>query len=214
MPLTKREKGFTHIYATLARLSTQERRRVLVDTVGVYSARQLTQAKYETLMARLEEVLWDRVAAGLAPDPRLCTICRRPLKPVSGGRGACPEGCQVRKVYAWKRTYWRDKLPDAGKANTRELFMLRRVWTLLQDYIPEADRTPRYLAGIIAHTTAGSPPTSAPRRGGRRAVGADPATTTAADYLTPDGQLDWASVPARAATATIEALKDRLNHAL
>ena len=165
----------------------------MLAAAGVYSARQsaLTQQGFEAAMAAFEKILWQRVKAGIVPDPRLCTICSRPLKRTSNNTGACPEACQRRKVYAWSPDYWRNRRIKAGAANSRQLWKLRQVWTLLQDYLDPDERNDRYLAGIIAHTC-----------------------NTHAQRFLENNTVNWARVTSRQAHLTIEALKDRLNYTL
>jgi len=191
--ITNREKALAHIYPDLAGLTNDERRQFMVDVAQVYSSRQLNQAGFEKLMAAFEAELWHRVDLGRAPDPRLCRTCSRPLTHGRDGYGQCPEGCERRKVYAWKRTYWRDKLPADTSANTRLVWKVKRYWKLLLCYLPEAEQNDHYLAGIIAHTTD---------------------TTSRRDELLEGDSIAWPRVTPEEARRTIEALKDRLTHAV
>jgi len=189
--ITNREKALTHIYPDLAGLTRDERRQFMLDVVQCYSSLQLNQAGYEKLMAAFEAELWHRVDIGRAPDPRLCRQCGRPLKSGPKGYGACPEGCERRKVYAWERDYWRKKLPAETSANSRLVWKIKRYWMLLCCYLPENEKNDHYLAGIIAHSTD---------------------TPSRRDELLEGDHIAWPRVHPEEARRTIEALKDRLNH--
>jgi|GEM_PF-2558098 len=187
--ITKRELALTHIYPALARLSEKERRCTMLDSVGAYSSKELNQGTFEILMAELETILWQRVDAKQAPDPRACTVCGRYLKPGPNGLGQCPEGCELRKVYAWRKRYWRERLPRRNQAHSRLRWKILQIWELLVDYLPKDQRNERYLAGII-HKAAELP---------------------LSDLLS-DSQINWHRITPKAAHFVIEALKDRLNY--
>ena len=183
--------GLVHLYPSLAGLSETERRQIMVDTCGVYSSKQLDQGGFDLLMARLEAVLWERVDAKLCPDPRLCRVCGRLMLPKLHGRGACPEGCENRKVAAWTRSYWRGRLPGQRQANRRAIWLLSHLWKLMQDYLEPAQQTNVYLAGIVA-----------------QAAGLD-----AAELLEGE-RFKWDSLPGKVAHLAIDAMKDRLKCAV
>ena len=172
---------------------------VTVLLVGAHALAEALRPVADTLLLAeppeqaFEAELWHRVDLGRAPDPRLCRTCSRPLTHGRDGYGQCPEGCERRKVYAWKRTYWRDKLPADTSANTRLVWKVKRYWKLLLCYLPEAEQNDHYLAGIIAHTTD---------------------TTSRRDELLEGDSIAWPRVTPEEARRTIEALKDRLTHAV
>ena len=89
------------------------------------------------------------------------------------------------------RTYWRDKLPTEGMINSRLRYTMERWWGLLADYLPQEERNETYLAGII-----------------RKAAG-----KALADILH-EGCLQWERVPKYAGLLCLEAIKDRLRHAI
>ena len=89
------------------------------------------------------------------------------------------------------RTYWRDKLPTEGMINSRLRYTMERWWTLLVDYLPEDERNETYLAGII-----------------RKAAG------KALAGILHEGCLQWEQVPKYAGLLCLEAIKDRLRHAV
>jgi hypothetical protein len=47
--------------------------------------------------------------------------------------------------------YWRDRSPARGKASTRELWKVTSLWDTLIPHLPESERTHDYLCGIAAH---------------------------------------------------------------
>lgn len=190
--ISAREKGFVHRYAELAGLTEAERRTLMLEEVGVYSSRELNQGTFERLMARLEDTLWSRVGLGLVRDPRHCRQCGSHLERAPGGRGVCLAGCESRKVAAWEEEYWRSKLPARGASSSRQVWRLRQSWNAFRRHVPDADD--RYLAGIIRRA----------KRPGD-AYGPD-------DLLDADGRLIWALVTPAAASAAIDALRDRLSH--
>lgn len=187
-------RALLHVYPSMAGIDDAERRRLMVQIAGIYSARQPIGARnFDKLMAEFERILWDRVDAGHARDPRLCRSCGKPLVRLDNGFGACPLNCERRKVYAWTRDYWQSRSSGrAGAASTRQVWKLKQLWTLLQDYLQDVDRTESYLARIIAD--------AAPSQDGLR-------QTAAGDIL-------WDTISLVQAAATIEALKDRLKHAV
>jgi hypothetical protein len=191
--ITHREKALLHIYPKLAGLTEPERRRIMLGTADVYSCKQaLTQRAFEDLMAAFETELWERVQSGQVMDPRLCTICNTPLARVHGGYGECPDGCEVRKVYAWQPDYWRKRLIPSQGISTRQVFKIKQLWALLVDYIPADQNSHHYLAGLAA------------RMSHRQAH----------EYLAADGTFTWEALTAADGHKLIEALKDRLLHAI
>ncbi len=93
------------------------------------------------------------------------------------------------------RYYWRDRLPKPGMVNTRLRWKLERFWSLLRDYAPPQNRGDDYLARIIA-----------------KASGVELAQIWDGSGERP--AIIWQQVPAEAARVTIEAMKDRLKHAV
>ena len=190
-----REKALLHIYPDLAGMSDLERREVLSRIAGVVSSSDpaLSQSGYEHAMAAYETILWDRVQRGLIRDPRDCRRCGRRMKPIAGSSYAeCPEGCEKRKVYAWAQDYWRKKAPVGFMANSRLVWKIRELWSLLKDYLPEDEQNDHYLAGIMAHAGTGHEP----------------------GFFLEGAHLAWHKLDARLAHDVIEALKDRLTHAV
>ncbi len=155
------QKALPHIYAGAAGLSDPAYRDQLRHAAGVASVadRSLTQAGWERIMAALETVLFLRVHAGEVADP------------IGHSR------------YILSEFYWRRKLPREGRINSRQAYKIQDLWTRLQAYLPEDQRTLAYLAGIIRKAT-GKP---------------DPGYTC---------------LTGNEADALINALKDRLSHAL
>jgi hypothetical protein len=156
--ISSREKALLHVYPAAAGLDDVHRREIMQRNSGCVSAadREFTQEGFELTMAAYEAILWDRVERGEAVDPRKCRACGRVLRRVAATIGECPEGCGRRSVCSWSTTYWRSRIPSVGSANTRQLWKLRELWSLLQDYLPETDRSDAYLAAVIAHAS-GSP---------------------------------------------------------
>jgi len=184
-----------HAYPTLAGLTDDERRTILLDVAGCYSSKELrSQAKFEEVMAIYEAILWERVELGTVADPRACRKCddHPTLAHVGQGWGQCPVCNTRRKVIAWTPDYWAKRVPGPGQVNSRVRHRLHKLWTLLVDYLPPSEKTDRYLAGIMAHA----------------------AKTKADAYLTPHAHINWSGVPQGVALSTIEALKDRLVHAV
>lgn len=156
---TNRQKGIIKAYQRYAGMPDQEYRALLHHYTGATSStsRSLTQFHYDVIMPLLE------VRAQLA-DANGRTVGRPPAK-----------------LGDWY--YWRNRAPGKGKANTRELWRLRKLWADLQGYLDESCRTHEYLCGIASHAC------------GRRV-----------EHLH--------DLSVRDALAVIEALKDRLHHAI
>jgi hypothetical protein len=180
-----------HLYPTLAGLSEAERRRVLLEVSGVYSCRQLDQVGFELCMAEFERLLWVRVKSGEAKDPRLCRKCGRAVRHVGGGRGRCPEGCEERQVAAWSIDYWQRRAAAGTGQAARLKHKILELWPLTQDYLDPAKQTEIYFAGIIAK-----------------------AAEWPLERVLRMGRIVWSALTTSAALKTIEALKDRLHHAV
>lgn len=188
--ISPREKAFLHIYPDLAHMSDQDRRDVLTHAAGVMSSSdpRMSHDGVDRAMAAYEAILWARVDHGVVADPRTCAVCGRPMRHVGSGIGQCPEGCGSRKVHAWDRDYWRKRLPDDHGANSRQLWKLKELWTLLKDYLPESERNESYLAGIIGQ--GGQP------------------------IMEQGRSIAWHRLKSGQANIAIEALKDRLRYAV
>jgi hypothetical protein len=125
--LTNKEKGLIHRYKRAAGIPDAEYRSLLRRHSGAASAAdaELHQAQYESIMAALETVYWERLDTGHArPDPRIRA-----------------------------RRYWRDKIVPAGRINSRQYRTICNLWQLLSDYLPEADRCTQYFSGIVRRST-------------------------------------------------------------
>jgi len=194
--ISPQEKALLHIYPDLARISDPDRREILMHAAGVTSSSDpvMNHAGCESAMATYEAILWDRVDQGVIPDPRLCKKCLRPMNHVGGGMGECPEGCGKYKIYAWTRDYWRKRLPAPHGANTRQIWKLREIWTILQDYLPESDRNERYLAGIIAKCSK---------------IGVNPQA-----LMESERSIAWHRLTSQQVHLATEAVKDRLHYAI
>jgi ferredoxin len=195
----RKQLGMLHRYPALARLSDGERRSILLRETGSATSKGLTQEQFERAMAAFEAALWQRVDAGIVPDPRLCPVCGRPLQATHSCHGACPEGCvAAANVTAWTRDHWRKKVISAGFSNSRQTWKLRRYWEMLCDYLPESKRLDVYLAAIVAQSVSASP--------GERA--------SIMRRLSSCGSFDWSALTARECHCAIEAVKDRLSHSV
>ena len=125
------QKRLLHIYAHAAGLSDPTYRNHLVQAAGVSSAADpnLTQSGFESAMASLETVLFQRVAAGEVPDPR------------------------GRSRYILEEYYWRNKLPRSGLINSRQAHRIESIWQQLCQWLPAENRNLEYLGGIVRKST-------------------------------------------------------------
>lgn len=124
MAWSTRQKQLVHQYSRWANLPDQEYRSLLRQVSGCASATHpaLDNFHYEQFMARLETLLDSRVSEMLVPAPA-----------------------------AWRnRSYWRDKLPADGKANSRQTHEIYDWWYKLQPYIDPHKRNPNYLHAIAS----------------------------------------------------------------
>lgn len=130
--LSRSQKALLHIYKAAADLPDHQYRDILRRHAGVPSAadHRITQAGFESAMAALEAALFDRVRAGLVPDPTI---------------GA--------NRYIHSEEYWRNKIAARGAINSRQLWKIDQLWTLLLDYLPEDARNQAYFRGIIKQST-------------------------------------------------------------
>lgn len=127
--LQKGEFAWIHTYARLAGLTRLEYEDLLHSACGVRTSKNLDHDTFDLAMAAIEAILWDRVAAGAVPDPRLHEEFKH-LQPL----------------------HWRNKCPGEGMINSRLRYKIERLWALLKDYLPPEHRDEIYLARIIAHT--------------------------------------------------------------
>jgi len=155
------QKHLIHEYKRAARLSDPTYRDILHARAGVGSAadQEFSQSGFDQAMAALETVLFERVDRGQVPNP------------IGNNR------------YIRSRDYWRGRLGKHGKINSRQYQRIMQLWNQLGEWMPDDQRRPEYLAGIVCHAT------------GKPDIG-----VTALN----SGQ----------AWCVIEALKDRLAHAL
>ena len=90
------------------------------------------------------------------------------------------------------RNYWRKRLTARGGCNSRLRYTLERWWRMLTDYLPESERNEAYLAGIIRHAIGWNGPVA---------------------WFNGE-HLVWERLHAENARLAIEAIKDRLRHAV
>lgn len=125
MPWKNAQKHLVHRYARVAALPDQIYRAILGDATGCRSAKDpaLTQRDFDVVMARLEGRLDAAIQEGVVRLP------------------------------GWVRDlwYWRQRLTGPGQMNTRQAHSIRDdLWPKLCALLPEAERTPQYLAGIAS----------------------------------------------------------------
>jgi hypothetical protein len=115
-----------HRYKRLAALDEEEYRSLMARVTSCQArsstAPDLTNGDFDTFMAHLEAQLDWRIKEGLA-------------SPTHAGVSL---------------TYWRNKLPRAGKANSRQIHEIYDWWHRLGPFIPAESRTPEYLRAIAA----------------------------------------------------------------
>ena len=111
-------------YRRYCRLPDLEYRAMLKSATGAFSSREphLTNWHFDNFMAELERRLAWLIEQGVVPAP-----------------------------VGVKLSYWRTRLPKDGAANGRVLDKIRRLWDQLCPLLPEAERTPAYLAAIATH---------------------------------------------------------------
>jgi hypothetical protein len=131
--ISDREKFWVHEYARAAGLKDQTRRALLRAHARVSSAADpaMTQQGFESVMAALETVLFERVDAGEIPNPI------------------------GRSKYIHSRTHWRRKLDlnTPGRVNSRQYHLMMQLWAQLGEWMSDDQRTPEYFAGIVARAT-------------------------------------------------------------
>lgn len=118
-----------HIYAHAAGLSKPAYRQILRTHAGVPSCADpaMTQHGFEAVMAAIETVLWQRAADGAVPRPT-----------------------------SWRfqdQHYWRKRLPAAGRINSRQFHRINQIWLQLCEFLPAAQTTGEYFAGIVQRAT-------------------------------------------------------------
>ena len=194
MILDAQSKAFLHVYPNLAGLGEKDRRDILRTHTGCASASDdgFFKHTFEAAMAAYEAILWQRVEMKIVPDPRACTVCgRRMIRTGKGKKGACPEGCETRNITAWETHDWRRNITRRGMASSAAINKLRELWTMLLDYLPPDEQNDTYLHGII-----------------KQAAHKVPAG------LLLGGCIQWQDLPSPACSLAIEAIKDRLRHAV
>jgi hypothetical protein len=124
---TNLQKGIVKSYQRYAGMDDVTYRTLLHEATGATSSRDrhLTQFHFDAFMPTLE------IRAHLA-DTNGVTVGRRPPK-----------------LTDWY--HWRHRAPARGKANSRELYRIARLWETLSPCLPESQRTHDYLCGIAAH---------------------------------------------------------------
>jgi hypothetical protein len=129
MAWTNKQKFLAHLYCQAAELSDQDYRDLLYQASGCRSAAHpgLTQHNFDTFMARLEGVLWQRVEEGVVERP------------------------DERRIP--NLAYWRNRCPAAGEANSRQIHEIYDWWYRLQPYLDTEKRTVEYLRAIAAKAT-------------------------------------------------------------
>jgi len=140
---------FIHIYKNAAALDDPSYRLLLQEHASCSSAaaKSFTQAGFERVMAALETVLFTRVDTGRVGDP------------------------VGRSKYIKARSHWRDRLPEDGFINSRQVRKIEDLWSALCATLPKSKRNLDYLARIVAKST------------GKEHVGAGALTTNEAAHL-------------------------------
>jgi len=131
MAISNRQKAILHIYKAAAALSEPTYRNYLRTYGGVQSSAdpRLSQSGFDSIMAALETILWQRVDLGSVPDPR--------------ARG--------RKIASTH--YWRSRCPDNGLINNRQLHCIEQLWSQLTEFLPDEQCSDVYLRGIARKAT-------------------------------------------------------------
>jgi hypothetical protein len=125
------QKALLHIYKGAAALSDPSYRQYLAQAAGVSSAAdpRFNQAGFETAMASLETVLFQRVETGEVPDPR------------------------GRSRYIQDEYYWRNRLPRSGQITSRQAHRIEELWSDLVSFLPVHQQTLDYLGAIVRKAT-------------------------------------------------------------
>lgn len=125
--INTRQKQIVHQYKRAAGLNDPTYRQYLREHASVDSCadRAITQSGFESLMAALETVLFQRVRAGDVERPANIS----------------------------NEFYWRSKLPRSGFINSRQAHKITELWARLKEYLPQGKTTMSYLNGIISIAT-------------------------------------------------------------
>ena len=128
-----RQNIILQTYRRAAGLEDADYRRILKSAAGVNSSKSpdLTQSGYDRVMSAIETVLWQRVDAGIVPDP------------------VKADSSTIRS-----RDYWRKKNPDPARINSRQVYKINRLWEQLCPLLPPRQRNTAYFAGIVSKATA------------------------------------------------------------
>lgn len=133
MSIGNKEKALLNIYKDAAGMKELEYRQLLLSCSGVDSIRDrdFDPVHFRAAMARLEAVLFGRVADGLIPNPR----------------GQNP--------YIHSETYWRDqarKVDPPGRITSAQIAKINDLWQALRE--PLGPRwTVTYFSAIAARAT-------------------------------------------------------------
>jgi hypothetical protein len=124
--LSSREKMLLHVYKRASGITEAEYRAILRQASGLRSAaeRGWTWPGWLRAMASLERHVFDR------PDAR-------------------PRG----DPYIKEANYWRSRVPEAGRINARQIWIIEDLWATLSRYLPEECRSVAYFGGIAAKAT-------------------------------------------------------------
>jgi hypothetical protein len=134
MSISAKEKMLIHVYASAAQIPDPHYRQVLRQKTGKGSCADpaFSHADADRVLAALEATLFDRVRRGDVPDPR-------------------PRSRWIREEYHFRR-----RVDDPARINSRQAWAIRGLWEKLCPYLPESERTPQYMAGIVARATGRS----------------------------------------------------------
>lgn len=129
--IRNQQKMLLHVYKDAAGLSEPAYRDQLKHAAGVPSAAdpQMSQSGYERAMAALETVLFLRVHSGQVPNPI------------------------GRSRWIQSEFYWRRKIPATGRINSRQAYLIEKLWSALQPHLPQDQQNPGYLAAITTKAT-------------------------------------------------------------
>lgn len=132
MSLSRPEKMYIGVYRSAAKLAEAEYRKILGAHAGCTSAKdpKFTDLGFRRVMAALEERLFQRVHAGLVPDP------------IDDGHR------YIRSEY-----YWRRQKAPTGRITKEQIFAIEQLWADLCRVLPESQRNPFYFAGIVEKAT-------------------------------------------------------------
>ena len=133
MPLRQEQKVLIHEYQRAGQIPDLEYRAILVSSTGgrcrSAADKDFPQDGFEIAMARLEALVFNRVAEG---------VVRSPIG---------------RSRYIRSERYWRNRLPGDARINTRQRYAIDELWRNLQAHLPESARTEAYIVGIVEKAT-------------------------------------------------------------